>query len=521
MKKMIKNNKKIALLVLLFILIAPPGTYALQEESGHTGSLSIKLEKRLFKPFKIDSYKVFLDGKVILRNVIDDNILNNLTLDDVSTGTHKVVVKAVYIGSGYGIFDYHEKYKYPVRSETEIDIKEGSIANLKITFNDNDSFLKELEKRPFIDFEKKYVKVVKESASSSASTVKASNIKKVLLEKGDNQINVHIVGDGYFEGVSITRIDKPERIVIDVPGVKELLEVDQVMAKSPYLDRVRVGQHPQMSRVVLDIPLKKNVDYEIEKTDTGMIVTIFDCTCKVKSIKKKKPEASNKWTLTDVVVEKRGDSVEILFSGSGKPGEYSGNILKDPQRIIVDVKSAKELLETNEIKVNSRLLKSIRIGQDLENLRLVLDIPENSKVDYKLNSTLKGLVLSLSGGEEELPQLTDTGSNTVNYSGELTAIAIETGSIEVEISLIGKGSFENYKVIKYNNPDRIVVDLPRVKEGLQKDEHMVNSSIVNKVRIGEDNNNTRVVIDLESGADAGYEVLPSNQGLVVSVFQND
>ena len=525
-----KFGKKFQMIVFLsaFFLSMHCHSYAGDVIKNKQGVLAVSLEKRINEPFEIKAYKVILNGKVLLKNLVGDNGLYGATIDDIPAGSHKILVKAVYSGSGYGIFDYHESYSYPVKSESEIEVKEGAITNLKIIFNDNDGFLSELEKRPFISFETGQTSVivstdesiVSEKSEEEGPKVKAKHIEKVLVEKGIHQVKVKVVGDGFFEEVSTSRIDKPERIVIDISSVKELLDIDKVVVKSPLLDRVRVGQHPHMSRVVLDIPRNKKVDYEIEKKRDGLIVNVFDSASSQSELIKKDFKGKFLWNLTDVYVEKKDQKIEMFFAGSGDLGAYEGKRFENPDRIVVDIKAASESIQTNKIDVNSSFINSVRIGQHPGGLRLVLDIPEKKEVIYELKKEKAGLLLIVSENKSVLEKPVQKTIATPALAS-LREISIDKGSVEVEVVLKGSKSFKKYEVKKLEKPDRIVIDIPGVREDVAQDEIEVESSIVKNVRVGFEAGVTRVVIDLVEGMQLGHDVVPSKNGLVISIFKKN
>ncbi|MDH3975020.1 MAG: hypothetical protein OEV42_12135, partial [Deltaproteobacteria bacterium] len=99
-----KFAKKIVFIVCLLLpFFLNYDSHAIDKIEENHGVLDISLLKRIKEPFEIESYKVILDGKVVLRNVIGDKELYGTTIDNIPAGSHKILVKAVYSGSGYGI----------------------------------------------------------------------------------------------------------------------------------------------------------------------------------------------------------------------------------------------------------------------------------------------------------------------------------------------------------------------------------------------------------------------------------
>ena len=96
----------------------------------------------------------------------------------------------------------------------------------------------------------------------------AKIISKVKATAGRDGVNVVITGDGAMEPKAFML--KDNRLVVDVPGVKSKVRPAVIPVRKGGLMRVRVAQHPDKVRVVMD--LTKPLAYTI--ASEGNVVTI-------------------------------------------------------------------------------------------------------------------------------------------------------------------------------------------------------------------------------------------------------
>jgi type IV pilus assembly protein PilQ len=63
---------------------------------------------------------------------------------------------------------------------------------------------------------------------------------------------VHLVADGTIASAETFTLENPARLVVDLPGLVSNMKGERVQVGSPRAERVRVGQHDDMVRVVID-----------------------------------------------------------------------------------------------------------------------------------------------------------------------------------------------------------------------------------------------------------------------------
>ena len=430
------SNYRIVALLLFFVLPLMIGvpSYAPAADGGKKGGVIILLQERLKSPFKLSSYKVLLDGKPVLEKRLGEMGLTGITINGLPEGKYRINVTALYSGSGYGLFDYHKDYKYPLESETEVKIEAGKVTSLKIICNDRDGFLADLDKRPYKTYHTSRIKFPYEpdekrpetladekkaeieepiKADNGLETVKADSAEGVVPEidlsaerimarhltglsvEKDNRLKVIVLADGMLREYQVKKLDKPDRIVIDIKGVREQLKVDSLDVGGSVIKKVRVGQHPGYARIVLDTPGKPFLDYDIKPTTTGLIVNISDNQDEPATSPEKVESLNNARHLTGISVEKVKGGVRVFVAGDGSFGDYKSRRMDKPDRLVVDIIGVKELLDVDGLSVNSPLLKGVRVGQHPGMARVVLDFTAGAKINYDLKTLPDGLLIAV------------------------------------------------------------------------------------------------------------------------------
>lgn len=419
--------------ILLLIFFALPlfcadFSYASAEENGRFGGVIILLQEKLKAPFQLSSYKVLIDGKTVLEKRLGELGLSGITINRLPEGKYKINVSALYTGSGYGLFDYHEDYKYPVESSTEIKVMEGRVTNIKIICNDRDGFLADLDKRPYITYNLSSIESPKvidgketEAVSDETATkevsireeeikpeakkdipgmdlpvegIKAQYITGLNVEK-DGKFKLVVMADGVMNDYLTGTLDKPDRIVIDIKDVREQLKTDTLLVNGTLVKKVRVGQHPGYTRIVLDTPGKPMLAYDVKPIDGGLIVTVSRDSDETQTDDEERSSLSKAKHLTGISVERVAKGVKVFLGGDGSFGDYTSRIMEKPDRLVIDIKGVKELLDLDELTVNSTLLRSVRVGQHPGMLRLVLDLSANAKVKFDVQALSDGLLVEI------------------------------------------------------------------------------------------------------------------------------
>ncbi len=110
------------------------------------------------------------------------------------------------------------------------------------------------------------------SASDGAATVIGDVYFRSM--KG-NDVQVMIYTNGPVKNYVDFNLMSPPRIVVDLYGVDDEASKENYYFKWGRIKKVRVGQHMEKTRVVIDLKGKLPA-YQVESTYTGIVVTLFD-----------------------------------------------------------------------------------------------------------------------------------------------------------------------------------------------------------------------------------------------------
>jgi type IV pilus assembly protein PilQ len=133
----------------------------------------------------------------------------------------------------------------------------------------------DVEKRgPLLAKEEKReeIKIVKEIGPSvkeediAKELAPAKSLVDVFVDTSQkDKVILRLKADGRLGDYNSFELQKPTRLVIDLWKVKRKFRKKAVSVNSPYLRRVRLGDHPQKVRVVLDVPTTALPSHRIDR----------------------------------------------------------------------------------------------------------------------------------------------------------------------------------------------------------------------------------------------------------------
>ncbi|MBN2467827.1 MAG: type IV pilus secretin PilQ [Deltaproteobacteria bacterium] len=111
------------------------------------------------------------------------------------------------------------------------------------------------------------------SAGESPAQI-AQNIVDVLIDHTGNSTTIDIVADGTIEDYNHFVLGQPTRLVVDFPGLAALLPFAEKESESPFIEKVRYGNHPDFLRMVFDAPFTDQLPYQIAARSRGITIMI-------------------------------------------------------------------------------------------------------------------------------------------------------------------------------------------------------------------------------------------------------
>jgi type IV pilus assembly protein PilQ len=104
----------------------------------------------------------------------------------------------------------------------------------------------------------------------------ARKLLAIDVEKTAEGAMLHLRADGSLPSAETFALQKPDRLVIDLPGLESAVKKSPIEVGSPMLARVRVGKHEKMVRVVADAGSAANPfeGRRVVPTANGLVVAI-------------------------------------------------------------------------------------------------------------------------------------------------------------------------------------------------------------------------------------------------------
>jgi len=111
-----------------------------------------------------------------------------------------------------------------------------------------------------------------EQARPPASTIFA--LEPVEM---DEDIDVHIVGDGRFDKYDVSLLPDPPRLVVDLFGVKSTGVKDELTLSGPWAKRLRIGRHAEKVRLVFDLRFnpKGELPFQLIAEENRLVVSLI------------------------------------------------------------------------------------------------------------------------------------------------------------------------------------------------------------------------------------------------------
>ncbi len=114
-----------------------------------------------------------------------------------------------------------------------------------------------------------------------------------------------------------------------------------------------------------------------------------------------RPPAEPTGSVKEIIVTKTPHYTNIEAVIEGRIGSYNSFKLNDPFRVVVDVWGVTQGGAAPEIAVDTPQVKSVKVSQQDNKLRLLVETPEDKPLPFLVNTETDRLVLSVGGGPEE------------------------------------------------------------------------------------------------------------------------
>ena len=228
--------------------------------------------------------------------------------------------------------------------------------------------------------------------------------------------------------------------------------------------------------------------------------------------------------ITGIDVRRQEQDTLVTISGS-KPLTYTAVKLQTPLKIMVDMPDCTMEKTMGPGGVDSDLVSEVtsQAIQKAERNYLRVEIALKKDVTYTVNAELSNLIIRMTAAAEpaqkaeaeaeteaETPQ---TAALPAEREGKIVDLEIRTD--DVGFTVVADDMISSYNTIQLDNPARLVIDIPGVKDGLAKTLYSPRSSLVDKIKVGQHPGKVRLAVYFK-GRIPAYTIEKENNKLLVN-----
>lgn len=296
------------------------------------------------------------------------------------------------------------------------------------------------------------------SCAASQSERKREEAKgKVAIEK----ISVAEDGKGVLVEASgpITytafRLTDPDRLVLDIPEVDIKKVLEPININNEFITTITAASYGDQTIVPItrvEIGLKKGVIHDVKQGEGSIMVTVdheaapqqtapVAETHAVEVAKLEEPKAlvaevppvqplsetvrketKNADKLLKIEAEKKDGATVIKIVGNGTIGNFNAFDMKKaaPPRLVVDVWNVKNSIPKTSLAVNTSHIRTVRVGQYPDKVRLVFDSSKKTLPSYTIERVENTLVITTGNVDENAPEANKAAVTSTIVTGIIT-----------------------------------------------------------------------------------------------------
>ncbi len=228
-------------------------------------------------------------------------------------------------------------------------------------------------------------------------------------------------------------------------------------------------------------------------------------------------QASLQNKITDIRVSEGKEGTDIIINATKKPN-YTHFKLSKPDRIIIDIPDISNDEPIKEFSPESGLVSSIRTSlitdKDLKYLRV--EIVLKSLVTYAAQSDDSTIVVNIRKNRSNQNVIADQPASASAVALLLDANNENVGESNL-IRLQLQNSIPRFTSYKLVNPARLVVELENARNKIIPGYVNINENQLKKIRIGQRENNLKIVFDIQGHSVPEYEIRQSDLYLLVAL----
>jgi len=111
-------------------------------------------------------------------------------------------------------------------------------------------------------------------AQARSAAPKTRSLYDIQFDSRPEEMEIRINTNGRIPDYRVMQMFNPYRLVIDIPGLDNTSGKKKISLDHPLVREVRIGQHPDRVRVVLEFPGGKIPSYQIIKKERGLVLIL-------------------------------------------------------------------------------------------------------------------------------------------------------------------------------------------------------------------------------------------------------
>jgi type IV pilus assembly protein PilQ len=260
-----------------------------------------------------------------------------------------------------------------------------------------------------------------------APLAKVSTIQKISFTEEENYTRIQVEGSETIAPPFYKLLSDPLRIAIDVPNIDLKQIKGPLKIENGTIREVLTTQYDDKGRI--EISLSQMTNYNISKEEKNLIIDVEKVKKVVEAKEAKKEEAPIKETkaeapaqnkpeapaselkkeeplpapppvnkakdVVNVLFEEKNDVITFNIIADGRLENYDSFKLDSPARLVLDIWGVGSRYPKKSIKMKNPFIKTVRIGQHPDKLRLVFDSSKSKLPPYQINRIDDKLIVSI------------------------------------------------------------------------------------------------------------------------------
>jgi len=185
------------------------------------------------------------------------------------------------------------------------------------------------KKKADIEIVKEMPPPIKEEVITKALPPAQNLVDVVADSSQQDRIILQLKTDGTLGDYNTFDLKKPTRLIIDLWKVKRRFGKKAVLINSPYLKRVRLGDHPDKVRVVLDVPMEALPSHRVDRIGSNLVIVLG----KKEAVAEAVPMEPQKEVVTEEKEEAKVAPLPVAITGELTGIDFKQ--LEDKSRIII------------------------------------------------------------------------------------------------------------------------------------------------------------------------------------------